>query len=137
MDAFERIVVVRIIGHIEQWLCGRGGAECRCRLVLRVFFSSRRRHTRGALVTGVQTCALPICAMKRIFGIFKYSYIWCDVKSAGGTAPARRSATRADGGADLATCPPIIAASSGLRALDCAACAAPGRRTPEIGRAHV
>src|SRR3546814_20254146 len=29
------------------------------------FFSSRRRHTRCALVTGVQTCALPIspCAM--------------------------------------------------------------------------
>src|SRR3546814_1898941 len=26
------------------------------------FFSSRRRHTRCALVTGVQTCALPICA---------------------------------------------------------------------------
>src|SRR3546814_2388040 len=24
------------------------------------FFSSRRRHTRGGLVTGVQTCALPI-----------------------------------------------------------------------------
>src|SRR3546814_11351451 len=24
------------------------------------FFASRRRHTRGALVTGVQTCALPI-----------------------------------------------------------------------------
>src|SRR3546814_13203225 len=29
---------------------------CRCI----VFFSSRRRHTRCALVTGVQTCALPI-----------------------------------------------------------------------------
>src|SRR3546814_5406251 len=27
------------------------------------FFSSRRRHTRCALVTGVQTCALPICVM--------------------------------------------------------------------------
>src|SRR3546814_2599269 len=28
------------------------------------FFSSRRRHTRCALVTGVQTCALPIlCAV--------------------------------------------------------------------------
>src|SRR3546814_6966175 len=27
-----------------------------------VFFSSRRRHTMCALVTGVQTCALPICA---------------------------------------------------------------------------
>src|SRR3546814_4864613 len=25
-----------------------------------VFFASRRRHTRCALVTGVQTCALPI-----------------------------------------------------------------------------
>src|SRR3546814_7682568 len=25
------------------------------------FFSSRIRHTRCALVTGVQTCALPIC----------------------------------------------------------------------------
>src|SRR3546814_7478856 len=28
------------------------------------FFSSRRRHTRCALVTGVQTCALPIYALK-------------------------------------------------------------------------
>src|SRR3546814_6728341 len=29
--------------------------------VVSFFFSSRRRHTRCALVTGVQTCALPIC----------------------------------------------------------------------------
>src|SRR3546814_10330828 len=29
------------------------------------FFSSRRRHTRCALVTGVQTCALPICPAGR------------------------------------------------------------------------
>src|SRR3546814_9058715 len=29
--------------------------------VIFFFFSSRRRHTRCALVTGVQTCALPIC----------------------------------------------------------------------------
>src|SRR3546814_13581375 len=29
-------------------------------MFLRLFFSSRRRHTRCALVTGVQTCALPI-----------------------------------------------------------------------------
>src|SRR3546814_20949605 len=28
-----------------------------------VFFSSRRRHTRCALVTGFQTCALPIYAL--------------------------------------------------------------------------
>src|SRR3546814_13015950 len=31
-------------------------------VVVVVFFSSRRRHTRCALVTGVQTCALPIYA---------------------------------------------------------------------------
>src|SRR3546814_1462198 len=29
------------------------------------FFSSRRRHTRCALVTGVQTCALPISDARR------------------------------------------------------------------------
>src|SRR3546814_4826930 len=30
------------------------------------FFSSRRRHTRCALVTGVQTCALPIYIAPRV-----------------------------------------------------------------------
>src|SRR3546814_19917520 len=34
------------------------------------FFSSRRRHTRCALVTGVQTCALPICG--RLPGIERF-----------------------------------------------------------------
>src|SRR3546814_18192008 len=29
-----------------------------------LFFASRRRHTRCALVTGVQTCALPIFVMR-------------------------------------------------------------------------
>src|SRR3546814_6461416 len=29
-------------------------------MIIVFFFSSRRRHTRCALVTGVQTCALPI-----------------------------------------------------------------------------
>src|SRR3546814_6895826 len=33
-------------------------ALCSC---VSCFFSSIRRHTRFALVTGVQTCALPIC----------------------------------------------------------------------------
>src|SRR3546814_11993609 len=31
-----------------------------------LFFSSRRRHTRCALVTGVQTCALPIYAEESV-----------------------------------------------------------------------
>src|SRR3546814_1214237 len=36
--------------------------SCYARLCCLIFFlSSRRRHTRCALVTGVQTCALPIC----------------------------------------------------------------------------
>src|SRR3546814_14861536 len=34
------------------------------------FFSSRRRHTRCALVTGVQTCALPVFAvLQRIIAL--------------------------------------------------------------------
>src|SRR3546814_2741097 len=33
-------------------------------MVFYFFFSSRRRHTRCALVTGVQTCALPISAFR-------------------------------------------------------------------------
>src|SRR3546814_3958591 len=34
-------------------------------LCLIFFFSSRRRHTRCALVTGVQTCALPIYVLQQ------------------------------------------------------------------------
>src|SRR3546814_10844114 len=34
--------------------------HCDTMMYLCCFFSSRRRHTRCALVTGVQTCALPI-----------------------------------------------------------------------------
>src|SRR3546814_4230231 len=33
------------------------------------FFSSRRRHTRCALVTGVQTCALPISEKRFVAGL--------------------------------------------------------------------
>src|SRR3546814_4948859 len=45
------------------------------------FFSSRRRHTRCALVTGVQTCALPILALaglvanRAIFGAQPYGHV--------------------------------------------------------------
>src|SRR3546814_20281107 len=43
------------------------GILCWCCIVNVVvcFFSSRRRHTRCALVTGVQTCALPISGVGR------------------------------------------------------------------------
>src|SRR3546814_1014771 len=36
------------------------------------FFSSRRRHTRCALVTGVQTCALPIS----LAWMLTYKTVW-------------------------------------------------------------
>src|SRR3546814_104806 len=41
-----------------------------CEMITSVcfFFSSRRRHTRCALVTGVQTCALPISAVGKFGG---------------------------------------------------------------------
>src|SRR3546814_6585116 len=38
----------------------------RCCVFLLFCFSSRRRHTRCALVTGVQTCALPISVRWKI-----------------------------------------------------------------------
>src|SRR3546814_5760785 len=48
--------------------------------LLYFFFSSRRRHTRCALVTGVQTCALPICHRSRRRDAF---YLCC--RLAGGS----------------------------------------------------
>src|SRR3546814_2274544 len=36
------------------------------RVLVFFFFSGRRRHTSCALVTGVQTCALPICKRRKI-----------------------------------------------------------------------
>src|SRR3546814_4985051 len=50
---------------------------CNERMAWFVFFSSRRRHTRCALVTGVQTCALPIWHLQQA---------GCDL--AAGPAPA-------------------------------------------------
>src|SRR3546814_843430 len=44
-----------------------------CRFYFVFFFSSRRRHTRCALVTGVQTCALPIYLEHR-FGSWARTY---------------------------------------------------------------
>src|SRR3546814_6175591 len=60
-------------------------------LVFLFFFSSRRRHTRCALVTGVQTCALPIspeivvssCHDKRYHHACQPGFAKADQKSAG------------------------------------------------------
>src|SRR3546814_9174485 len=50
-----------------------------------LFFSSRRRHTSCALVTGVQTCALPICCPRPRLRL----------RAPRGRARAARSAARA------------------------------------------
>src|SRR3546814_2575225 len=52
------------------------------------FFSSRRRHTRCALVTGVQTCALPISSLRQADGrrLHRFSWIneWKEIVQADG-----------------------------------------------------
>src|SRR3546814_6008142 len=55
-----------------------------------VFFASRRLHTRCALVTGVQTCALPILPIR--------------LPSSATTAPGRHSRHRCGTGKTAASC---------------------------------
>src|SRR3546814_10755244 len=71
------------------------------------FFANRRRHTRCSLVTGVQTCALPIFS------------------GAGERAARRRAAARA------APAVPCVARRAPVVA--CAARAPPGRRALQFG----
>src|SRR3546814_13284020 len=53
------------------------------------FFSSRRRHTRCALVTGVQTCALPIClSASALTAIAECPARWFLEREAGGSMAA-------------------------------------------------
>src|SRR3546814_7983156 len=55
------------------------------------FFSSRRRHTRCALVTGVQTCALPIYDQRWrvLFDTGRHALVW-RLHRCGGRHPTRR-----------------------------------------------
>src|SRR3546814_3198689 len=56
------------------------------------FFSSRRRHTRCALVTGVQTCALPI-SKKVEKKVARKATTTTSTKATKRAAPARRAKT--------------------------------------------
>src|SRR3546814_5417904 len=53
------------------WVCRLLLCSSPCYLCF--FFSSRRRHTRCALVTGVQTCALPIFARRHMPKLYEGS----------------------------------------------------------------
>src|SRR3546814_9788520 len=93
------------------------------------FFSSRRRHTRCALVTGVQTCALPICEVgEKSWLVMTARRLWMDR----GTSPSYGGKGRVGNprlGEALGAEETAVAASAGSRAAGIAA--------PEIGRAHV
>src|SRR3546814_10420406 len=53
------------------------------------FFSSRRRHTRCALLTGVQTCALPICCSdgEPLFVDYKDNGLQIDLRRSSSAVP--------------------------------------------------
>src|SRR3546814_6791785 len=92
------------------------------------FFSSRRRHTICALVTGVQTCALPICGQA---GLLRRARGQCRWRRGGGGGrrpgrrqcvaqlgcafrlPARAAGKRRDGG----RCGPRPGGGNGVRVL--------------------
>src|SRR3546814_5498128 len=56
------------------------------------FFSSRRRHTRCALVTGVQTCALPIWSGRLVIDEVEAMRFDVAVTGSGGLEVARVAA---------------------------------------------
>src|SRR3546814_3481855 len=60
-------------------LCYYLGSACVMCGSFYFFFSSRRRHTRCALVTGVQTCALPI-SLRRARDLAHHGRPWSRVE---------------------------------------------------------
>src|SRR3546814_3521773 len=107
-----------------------------CRLLdLFVFvFSSRRRHTRCALVTGVQTCALPI--LKPVLSVAENLRFWAALRG-GMDAPER--ALEAFALTELAEVPGQLLSAGQRRRLALARLVAVPAELwlLEIGRAHV
>src|SRR3546814_7331328 len=122
------------------------------------FFSSRRRHTRCALVTGVQTCALPIYDQGKGYGrnlttgrdIHKQSYyslrgkiLW---QPSGGTnvlLTASHNFAAGDTGLNTATLPGTVSVGGGVDVGRYNSTGGEPRdrsrdtEAAEIGRAHV
>src|SRR3546814_7096801 len=98
------------------------------------FFSGRRRHTIGALVTGVQTCALPISAGRpRCAGRAR-----CDRGARGGgtAGTSRRASRRACRCGVLFPCRFLSWISSGCSGSGRKSKKPPGREAQEVGRAR-
>src|SRR3546814_1027220 len=76
---------------MRSMLRGVSYVVCVVMLFVRVFFfSSKRRHTRCALVTGVQTCALPICPFRRLWRIAAQDHLGA-VRSGGDRGAGERA----------------------------------------------
>src|SRR3546814_5252419 len=85
--------------------------SCRewCNFLNSFFFSSRRRHTRCALVTGVQTCALPISyhstlPLRLAGGLACLIVVKCLLRMASRSASVPRSEERRVGKECVSTC---------------------------------
>src|SRR3546814_7835108 len=100
------------------------------------FFSSRRRHTRCALVTGVQTCALPIFPhhrhSRRCHSFHSPINQHQVSRPPGGQEAARGIPTEAPAPPTARTNGPAQTPSSRLPAF-----LQQGKLSREIGRAHV
>src|SRR3546814_18886392 len=69
-----------------------------------IFFASRRRHTRCALVTGVQTCALPISPPASVSPPTPDSFRWSLLPVGRAWRPANRSEERRVGKECVSKC---------------------------------
>src|SRR3546814_2404624 len=95
------------------------------------FFSSRRRHTRCALVTGVQTCALPISPNAGKSSLLN-ALARRDVAIVSETAGTTRDVVEVQ--LDLAGYPVILADTAGLRAMESAVAAGAAAQRSEERR---
>src|SRR3546814_5624274 len=101
------------------------------------FFSSRRRHTSCALVTGVQTCALPIYG--GCFGAGVALALACDIRIAGkhavfGITPAKLGILYPP--SDVARLRALVGDGQAARLLF-SGMTIKGESARQIGRAHV
>src|SRR3546814_5903939 len=106
------------------------------------FFSSRRRHTRCALVTGVQTCALPIsylCAPTPMKSLYTNFRTGPDI--GGHTIYVSRLAAGLAGQFGISVAAPatsaLYALAGKIPGVTAYAQNYPSRLNQQIGRAHV
>src|SRR3546814_5402140 len=114
------------------YVLGEDGCNAVCGLQSFFFFSSRRRHTRCALVTGVQTCALPISGLEQV-GLGPDRILYAQGRKDSEVLALAEDGLR-DGSLACVVAEVKSADQTATRRLQLMA--ADGR-TPKIGRAHV